>query len=441
MNLLEKLRARLKELAGKLDAFGTKDQLTADDLAAMEALQKEIAEAEGQITALEEAEKTKARLAVPAGQAATDPARPAAEVKQKLTTKDKIGLLLSGMCAALLEEGTRGYRPVMRQLDANGYGELAREFEPHQKRTMNSSNATSGGILVPDDWSMDIIDILRPNASFLQGQPEVRPMPRGTLSQPAAASGSTAGYRGEAKPASVTQPTFKGLNMSAKLLAGIVPISNQLIRWSGPDVAGWAQSDLGISMGTVMDYNAFFGDGMTNTPLGILNVPGVYRVAATGGTAPTYTQVDADARKLLNRLENNNVPMLRVAWRMAPRVFNYLADMRDGNGNAIYPSLQGDNPRFKGYPVVKTTQFPINLGGTTDESYVALIAFGHVFFGDCMSTQFAISDVATVKNGNDQINAFQDGVTFIRAESEHDFDIRYVESIALLTEVRWGALS
>lgn len=436
--MLAQLRARLKEIAGKIDELTKKDDLTVEEIKAVSDLADEAEQVEKDIAVLERADSLKARSAQPANAPASTGAVPA-EVKKELKAVEKIGILIAGMVTALNDEGTRGLRPTMKALDEKGYGELAKEFLPAQTRTLISSNASAGGILLPETMSDDIIDILRPNATFLQGMPLVMPMPNGTYKLSAAASGSTASYRGEAKPAAVSQPSFKAINMSAKLLAGVVPISNQLIRWSGPNVGAWAQSDLGISMGTVMDYNAYFGDGLEDTPLGILEIPGVYSVAATGATAPTYTQVDADCRKLANRLENNNVPMIGVEWRMAPRVFNYLADMRDGNGNPIYPTLEGENPTFKGYRVRKTTQFPITLGGTTDESYIALIAFGHVLFGDAMRMQLAVSDVATIKNGSQTINAFQDGVTVIRAESEHDFDARYVEAMAVLSGVRWGA--
>ncbi|CDX26679.1 putative Phage major capsid protein, HK97 family [Mesorhizobium plurifarium] len=435
--MLAKLQARLKELAGELEALEKKDTLTADDLKAMKDKTTEVEKTLEDIATLQASEAARARAAVPADAPAGTTV--AAQPKKDLTPVEKVGIVISGMVTALNENGVRGFRPTMKAIEDNGYAAVAREFEPAQKRTMISSNASAGGILLPEDMSNDIIDILRPNTTFLQGMPEVIPMPNGTYKLPAAASGATAAYRGEAKPAAVTTPSFKAINMSAKLLAGIVPISNQLIRWSGPNVGAWAQGDLATSMGTVMDYNAFFGDGLEDTPLGILNIPGVYTTAATNSTAPTYSQVDADARKLLNAIENANVPLVRVEWRMAPRVMNFLADMRDGNGNPIYPTLQGENPIWKGYRVRKTTQFPINGGGTTDESTISLIAFGHVMFGDCLRMQLAISDVATVKNGSQTINAFQDGVTVLRAESEHDFDCRYVEAIASLTAVRWGA--
>lgn len=437
--LREKLQARLKELAEAIEAFTKKESLTAEELAAMEKATAEVAEVEKQIQALDAAEAARARVAAPAPAPAADPSRAPAQVKEKLKPSEKIGLLAAGMVTALRAEGARGFKPTMRALEAAGFGELASEFEGAQTRTLNSGSATAGGILVPEDMSSDIIDLLRNNATFLQGNPRVVPMPSGNYKLPAAASGATAGYRGETKPSSVSQPTFKAINMSAKLLAATVPISNQLIRWSLPNVRQWVETDMSSAMGLRMDLAAFRGDGLQDTPLGITRIPGVVHHNALGATAPSVAQADATARLALNMIESFAALQVRVEWRMHPRVFGFLQDMRDGNSNPIYPTLQTDNPTWKGYTVRKTTQIPANLGGTTDESEIYLVAFGHVLYGDALRMQLAISDVASVVNGNQTINAFQDGVTVIRAEAEHDFDVAYVEAVQVIDGVRWGA--
>lgn len=434
------MQARLKEVAAELEKILAQDSVSAGDLEKVKALTTESKELQSNIETLLAGEQARAAAAVSApvtAPAARDPV--AAQVETKMTATEKVDMLMKGMVYAKKEFGVASFRHVAKAFEENGVPQMAKIFEAAQQRTLVSNNASAGGILLPEDVSSDIIDILRPQTTFLQGGPTIIPMPNGTYKLPAAASGATASYRGEAKPASVSQPTFKAINMSAKLLAGIVPISNQLIRWSGPNVGQWARTDLAVAMGTAMDYAAYFGDGMDDTPLGLLNIPGIYSTAATNSTTPTYTQIDADARKLTSRLRMSNVPLIGVEWRMNYRILNYLIDLRDGNGNPIYPSLQGENPTWKGFPVRDTTQFAVNGGGATDEGQIALIAFGHTYLGDAMRMQMAVSDQATIVNGSQTINAFQDGVTVIRCEAEHDFDVRYVEAIYVLTAVRWGA--
>lgn len=462
---LTELRARLKELVGDMDkAIASYQELAAKQVAAPaddadEATKKaydehvkalaaglkaiedktsDIERVEQNIDVLEKAEQIRARTAKPADAPVAEPGVPALP-KKDLDAAEKISILMAGMVTALHEEGTKGFRPTMKAMSERGYDALTREFAPMQGKALNSGQASAGGILLPETMSNDVIDLLRNNATFLAGGPTVIPMPNGTYKQPKAASGATAAYRGETARKSVSQPSFKAINMSAKLLAGIVPISNQLIRWSGPNIGDWARMDLSSAMGLKLDYMAYFGDGSEDTPIGLLNIPGVSTYAATGDASPTYTQVDSDCRKLLTPIESYGDLVKSVAWRMAPRVFNYLADLRDGLGNLIYPTLQGNSPTFKGYPVMKTTQFPITLGDTTDESYIMLVAFGHVLFGDALRMQLAISDQASIVSGADTIHAFQQGMTLIAAEAEHDFDVRYVEAVQVLTGVRWGA--
>lgn len=432
------MQARLKEVAAELETILTKDEMSAEDLTTVKALTAESKQLQGDITTLLEAEQARAASSsVPATSPAARGAT-AAAVETKMTPVEKIDLLMKGMVYAKKEFGVASWRNVAKAFEENGVAGLTKVFEGAQQRTLVSSSASAGGILLPEDVSNDIIDILRPTTTFLQGNPQIVPMPNGTYKMPAAAAGATAQYRGEAKPSAVSQPSFKAINMSAKLLAGTVPISNQLIRWSGPNVGQWARNDLAFAMGTAMDYAAYYGDGLEDTPLGLLNIPGIYSTAATNSTSPTYTQVDSDARKLTSRLRTSNLPLSGVEWRMNYRILNYLMDLRDGNGNPIYPTLQGDNPTWKGFPVRDSTQFAVNGGGSTDEGEIALIAFGHVLLGDAMRMQMAVSDQATVVNGSQTINAFQDGVTIIRCEAEHDFDTRYVEAINVLTAVRWG---
>lgn len=437
---LEKLRARLKDLKGRIDEINAKDNLSAEDLVNLNALVTEMEQVEKDIETTQRGIDAQARTAVLAGQPVPAPAQETGtEVGRKLTAEQKVGLVACAMIEATGEYGRAGPKQTFKILQEKGFDVIAREFEPAQKRTLNSTAATAGGVLLPEDMSSTILDILRPNVTFLQGSPIRIPMPNGSYKQPAAASGATAAYRGETKRIAVTEPSFKALLMNAKLLGAIVPISNQLIRWSLPDVQEWVQRDLSLAMGVKMDHACFFGDGMEDTPLGIAMIPGVAHVDSVGGATPTYTQTDELSRRMIHAMLSTNLPPVRVEWRMSLRTLQWLQDMRDGNGNKIYPSLDREMPVWKNFPVRITNQISDNEGVTTDESTILLVAFGHVVFGDALAMQFAVSDIASVATGGDVIHAFQQGITLFRAEMEHDVDIRYYESVVVANGVRWGA--
>lgn len=443
---LEALRKHLKELAEGLAALETKataDGSTDEDVAALEARVKEIEQVERKIKAFEAAEQVRARAAVPANAPVVTEERAAARVEEvrKLTTSEKVGIMCFSMAKAYVEEGSKAPKATFKAMEDAGYGALAQDFaDATKRRALSAGSASAGGVLIPEDMSSDIIDILRPTTTFLQGGPRRVPLTNGSYKLPAAASGSTATWRGEGKAIQVSQPTFKDINLTSKFLDAMVPITNQLLRWSLPDVRAWVERDMSLEMGTKLDLAAYFGTGNSHQPLGIRNISGITEEAADGGTGPTIAQIEGNARTLELSMEGRNLPMMGAAWVMAPRTKKFLADMRDTNGNRYFPELQGENPRWRMLPVYSTTQVSITGGATTNESEILLVNFGDVFFGESRSISFAVStDASYVNASGATVSAFQNDLTLIKASLEADVDLRYLEAVAVLTGVQWGA--
>lgn len=439
--MLTTLKARLKELTGALDLLIAKgDQLTAEDITAIETKTAEIEGVEKQIDVLEKAEAARARSARPANDPVgteTAPAVPAV----KLSASEKIGLMVAGMAKAHLEEGTKGPKGTFKAMEEAGYGHVAKEFDAAQKtRALNSGSASAGGVLVPENMANEIVDVLRPVTTFIQGGPRMVPLIGGVYKLPAAASGSTAGWRGEGQAVAKSQPTFKEINMSSKFVDALVPLTNQLIRFSLPDVRAWVEMDMANVLGVEIDRAAYVGAGTAHVPMGITKIAGITEVTLTAtGTAPTVAQIEADAASAELGMMAANLPMLGAKWVMNPRTFIHLQNMRDANGNRYYPELQNANPIWRNKPVLVTTQVPVTGGATTDESEIWLVAFGHVLFGQGLGITFNVSTEATVVTSGTPVSAFQNDLTYIKASAEADFDMRYLEAVSKIPNVRWGA--
>ncbi|AZO29418.1 phage major capsid protein [Mesorhizobium sp. M1B.F.Ca.ET.045.04.1.1] len=439
--MLAQLKARLKELSGEIKALTDKTDMSAEDFTALETKTTELEDIEKKIDTLTKAEEARARAALPANDPAGSTERAPATVATKLTTVEKVGLMIAGMARAWIEEKAGGPKAVFRHLEAAGYGDVAKEFDLAQRtRALNSGSAAAGGVLVPEAMSSEIIDVLRPMTTFLQGGPRRVPLVNGSYKMPKAASGATAGWRGEGQAIAKSQPTFKEINMVAKYVDALVPITNQLIRYSLPDVRGWVEMDMANVMGVEIDRAAYLGEGTAYTPLGITKISGVTVVTLTAtGTSPTIAQIEADASSAELGMMNANLPMLGAKWVMSPRTFIFLQNQRDGNGNRYYPELQNANPTWRNKPVLVTTQNPVNGGAGTDETEIWLVAFGHVLFGEGMGISFSVSTEATVVTNGTAVSAFQNDLTYIKASTEADFDMRYLEAVSVIPGVRWGA--
>ena len=437
--MLEQLKKALAEKVKGLDALETRafaTDATEEETKALETALSEIEDLKKQIATAETIEALRRDATAPAGDTAgtTTPA----SAKSATEPAQKLGAVMCGMIKAYRESGAKGFKATASAMSELGHESLANDLVAANTKSMNSVDGASGGVMIPETFAPDVIGLLYPMSSFMSGDPTVLPMPRGSYRQAKGASGATAAYRGEGVDIQVSNPTLKDINMTAHLLSGIVPLTNQLISYSLGAAERFARTDLAMAMSTKMDMAGFLGTGVDDDPTGIMNAAGVYSVAATNSTTPTQAQVDADARKLLNRFTRYPILRQKLAWRMSVTTKGYLEDMTDGNGNYIYPELRKESPRWKGYPVEVAGTFPENLGAGTNETYLALISFGHVLVGDAKGLEFAISDQASIKVGNDMVSMFSTDQTAIRATMEHDFTTRYYEAVAYLTGVKWG---
>lgn len=438
---LEQLRKALAEKVKGLDELKTKafaDEATQEDTGALKAALKEIKDLEAKIALAEETEETITRSSRPANDPASG--RAAAKAKDAPTeTAQKVGLVMAGMIKSYRESGMKGPKATLDGMRELGYEGLADELYAEQ-RALNSTQGANGGVIIGENFAPDIIPLLYPMSSFMAGKPREIPMPGGNYRQSGGATGATASYRGEGVDIATSQPTFRDIKMSAHLLSGMVPITNQLIRYSLGAAEEFARNDLAMAMSQTMDTKAYLGLGVGDDPTGILNLPGTYSTAATNSTTPSQAQIDTDARKLLTRFTRYPALLMGLEWRMSVFTAAYIADMTDGNGNYIYKEMRSDTPMFKGYPVRIAGNFPENLGSGTNETYLALISFGHTLVGNAKGLELAISDEASIASGagGALVSMFSTDSTAIRATMEHDFTNRYVEAAAFLSGVKWG---
>lgn len=433
---IEELRKLIGEKSQALATLKAKvlgEGSTKDDLEALTKATEELKGLTAKLEALHAAEKAEAASAQPVVPAAPSAPKAAAQAKKDFTAVEKIGLGLQGLIFAKQQGYGQGQVAVYKAMSELGYQAVADEFDAMMK--VNSVTGAGGGFTIPPDFNPNIIEILNPVTAFLRGGPEEMPMPTGSYTQPGQASQPTASYRGEAQAIAVSDLTFREINMKARLLSSMVPVTNQIIRYSATQIVPFVQRSMATVMGQKMDAKAFVGTGVGSEPLGILRIDGHYSTPAFDSATPTAQQIDSSARKLLDRIALYPALQIKLAWVMAQRTFGYLQDLRDANSNYIYPSLQGERPTWKGYPVLVSAVIATNGGVGTNESEIALVSFGNILLGITKGLELAVSDVATV-NG---VSMFETDQTAVRALSEHDWTARHVENVMRLTGVKWGA--
>lgn len=385
-----------------------------------------------QIERAEAAERMAAAAAVPVDPTPAAVAAPAAStVPAQPKAPEVKGAKMARMVRALA--AARGDAQLASKIA------LERGFGDEVAMSLNTLSPGAGGVLVPENLSSEVIELLRPKSVVRRLGARTLPLPNGNITIPRLKGGAIVGYIGADTDIPATQQQFDDLKLTAKKMAALVPIANDLIKYAGvnPNVDQIVVGDLTSAIGAREDKAFIRDDGTANTPKGLRfwALPGNVLPASD---ASTLQKIETDLGKVILALENADANLTQPGWIMAPRTFRFLEGLRDGNGNKVYPELA--NGLLKGYPVGKTTQVPINLGAGGNESEIYFTDFGDVFIGEAETLEIDYSKEATYKDADGNvISAFQRDQTLIRVIAKNDFGPRHVESISVLAGVTWGA--
>ena len=307
-------------------------------------------------------------------------------------------------------------------------------------KAMSATNATSGGFLVPTQFSTDVIEYLRSRTVIrkVNGGPRTLPMPMGTLKLPKVSSGTTASYVGEVQNISKVEAQTAQITLTFKKLAAVVPFSNDLLRYSSPQADAVIRDDTVRAIQVKEDATFLRGNGAAGAPMGF-RYQALPANVLEANQSVSLADTVSDLGKLISALLNNNVPMTRPAWYFAPRTYIYLTTVQNSNGFYVFRDEMLTNGTLWGFPYGYTTSVPINLtdwGGTT-ETEVYLVDLDDAVIGEAANLIIDVSSDAAYYDGSNVISAFSQDTTVLRAIEEHDFAMRRQESVALLNGVNW----
>lgn len=438
-NILE-LKARRDAVLAEMEdivsaqAEDGSDDWSAEAEARFDELKAEDDKLSAQIERLDDLERRRAAAATPLAPlpgATQAIGQPHASVPAQVAEK---GLRFARMTRTIAAAG--GIPHVAMQIaEANGDSGLF--------ANQSAGTATQGGFLIPEDVSGEVIELLRPASVVTAMGPRFIPMPNGNMTQNRRATGASFAYGEEQTDAPATGVTFGQVRLSAKKLHGIIPISNDLMRQSSTAVDRLIRDDAVEDAAQIQDRFFLRGIGTESAPKGLryqllgTSFAATNILTFTDSTAPTIQQVDNDLGSLELALRNANIVVTGAHWVMSPRMENFLMNLRDGNGNKVYPEMGDGLLRKKPYHV--TTEIPDNLGGGT-ETEIGLVHPSHVLVGEHMGIEVAMSTEAAYKDASGTMQAaFSRDETLMRMIMQHDLGLRHLAAVAWGTVVKWGA--
>jgi HK97 family phage major capsid protein/HK97 family phage prohead protease len=217
------------------------------------------------------------------------------------------------------------------------------------------TDATWAGPLVNPSIAADFIELLRP-ATILGKIPGLRNVPFNTK-VPSQTAGGTYGWVGEAKPKPVTKLAFSAETLGITKAAGIIILTEELVRLSNPSAEALARNDMIAGI-------ARFLDSQFIDPA-IAAVTGVNPASITNGapTAAATTNPLADVMTLLNYFATNNVPIDGVTLIMSQANALALSFKNNSDGSPVFPGVGVNGGSFKGINIVTSQAAGTNVIG------------------------------------------------------------------------------
>lgn len=282
--------------------------------------------------------------------------------------ESKIGSSLDRAAKQGYEPGIRFARVVQACIAAkcnvSGVHDQLRKWGDNQisegiERAMELESPKYGGILVPEEYSMEMIELLRPTSVLAQAQPR-RISLRGKLHIPQKKVG-TQSYWGDPRGRSTqaSRPQLGMVTLDEKALTAVAALPKRLIQLASINVAQFLRDEILEEMGVKIDYAFFNGAGNTWEPQGYLNLP------ATGLEAPNWLDIngaltwDLPIAMRAAALKANST-FIRPYWFMAPDLEALLMKVTPNSGtNPFWFQQMTQAGTLLGAPYISTNHVPV----------------------------------------------------------------------------------
>ncbi|HUW12550.1 MAG TPA: phage major capsid protein [Anaerolineae bacterium] len=283
-----------------------------------------------------------------------------------------------------------------------------------KKKALALGVDSSGGYIVPENYSAQIIELLDQENPLLALGARILPGIKGSpLILPKQATRAAATYIGENTTIPKTQPTLGQIEFNPRTLAASTEISNTLRENATPEVEAFITDDLRTQFDNALTNYGLLGNGSGFQPTGVINETGI---AATTFTNPLTFNNLID---IVAALRTANALRGKLGWCMHPDVLTAIEKRLDATDQPTERRVLSAAPdtMVRGYPFRTTTALP-----ATGNSCI---------FGDW--SQLLIPTWKTLELRATDVGAgtFEKDTMLVRALLRHDMGVRHAESFSL----------
>ena len=295
-----------------------------------------------------------------------------------------------------------------------------------------TTDATWAGPLVNQTMANEFLELLRP-ATIIGKIEGLRNVPF-NVKVPAQTAGGTYGWVGETKPKPLGSMAFALETLGFAKVAGIIVLSDELVRFSNPSAEALARQDM-------VDGIARFLDNQLIDPA-ITAIAGVRPASITNGapTAAATTNPMADIMGLINHFVAANIPVDGVTFIMSPSNALALSFRQNLDGSPEFPGIGLNGGSYKGLKFI-TSNTAVSLVIALQPSLILYADDGAVTIDASReaslqmdSAPMSPADATTV-----YVSMFQNNCVALRAERFVNWKRANANAVKYLTATAWPA--
>lgn len=261
-------------------------------------------------------------------------------------------------------------------------------------------------------------------------------------------TGSTVNWVGQGKAKPVGALSFDQITLGMTKAAGIVVITDELLRASNPAAEALVRQDLIDQMAQFLDKD--FVDPAKAavsdvSPASITN--GVTPVAASGTDADALR---ADIQKLYAKFVAANMSINGAVWLMPETSALAISGLRNPLGQKEFPEINAQGGVFEGLPVVASQNIPANAGSgspvTGAGGRIILAKASEILLADDGQTLLDVSreaslqmDSAPSDGAQELVSLWQNNLVGIRAERFINWAKRRPGAVQYIDGANYGA--
>ena len=346
--------------------------------------------------------------------------------EQNFVKETPVTIVNQMIAAAASAMGKKGAHNIAQVSNDEIYEQAKKDF-PYSKslhrvletkKQLNAGVPSEGGFTVPLAFSGEYIDALTANTLIDKLNIRKVPLINGNLSIPRMDTTSAVSWVGEIATGGKTQPSFGEVNMKAKKLKALCPVSNTLLNNSGVNLEGWIAEDLMRKTRIALDNAMLNGTGSQYQPLGLANNPGVQTTGSTSTALALTTPND-----MVALLQKENVKLENVHWLLNPIGESWIRNKAFSSGPFAWSDEMARTGKLRGFDFHSSSTVKYDSTGTPYAEFW-IGDFAEMMFGVAREISIEISREGSYTDGGSVINAFDQDLTLIRLITECDFACR-----------------